>query len=242
MSSLWRHTFPQYWDRLVSLLFPKTCVFCSDIVAYDTLWCGCKAPFIDPSLCPLCGDEKQYCFKDACHSFSFLRLYSPLYYKDGPRQAVLTLKATPDPRIAAFFADCMLKKLQPALDELALSCVTSVPATQGTLQSKGFNHAEVIAKALAEKLSLPYQGNLLVRKESSEQQHLLNSEERLVNARQSYGINRQQNFALNGRVLLVDDVCTTGATLQACSKQLLRLGAQRVYAATATRYLEPTTF
>jgi ComF family protein len=112
--------------------------------------------------------------------------------------------------------------------------VVPVPAHALRLRERGYNHAELIAKPLARSLGLPCRSYLLVRTRPRADKLRLKLRERWRSVRGVYTI-RQGQRVDNLRVLLVDDVLTTGATLDACSRALRKAGAAGVVALTVAR-------
>jgi ComF family protein len=117
--------------------------------------------------------------------------------------------------------------------EIEADIVTSVPLSKRRLRLRGYNQAELLAKTIAHGLGLPYQ-ELLVRKRHVKEQSRLKREERLTNVLGAFA--PIDGLDLGGkRVLLVDDVLTTGATTSECSRALLKAGASSVYVLTMAR-------
>lgn len=211
-----RTPLPQWWDRLVSLLYPKTCVLCENVVAYDTLWCGCPAPWQVPADIYIPEVPAVW-------------IKAPLRYSHGALQAIRRLKNEPHQRTIDFFT----QQMAPLAKDLSLGAVVPVPANPSTKQSKGFDHAVELAKSLAFQLSIPCHTAALQRRADSLPQRTLSAKRRKGNAQASY--TGTEGYQLpSGSILLVDDVCTTGATLAVCAAELLALGATQVYALTAT--------
>ena len=207
----------EVWDRIVCLLYPPRCVLCDRVVEYDDLWCGkCPLEHRSQALPPADGLPEAL---------------SPFPYEDSVRDAVLTLKKQPDKRTARFFALYMTELLATGREAPNFDLIVPVPASPGRLAERGFNQAEVLAGAVAGLLQVPVQPRALARRDSAEAQHNLSAADRLRNARDAY---YRGTAAVDGRrILLVDDVFTTGATMAACSALLLEMGAVGVCGVTA---------
>jgi ComF family protein len=109
----------------------------------------------------------------------------------------------------------------------AADLVVSVPVHADRLSERGYNQAELIARPLARRLGIPFKPNLLVRTKPRPDKLKLTLRDRWRTVKGAYAI-RQGARVDNLRVLLVDDVMTTGATLDACSRALRAAGASRV--------------
>ncbi len=99
---------------------------------------------------------------------------------------------------------------------------------------RGYNQADLIARPLARKLGLPYRAVLLMRTKPRPDKHILSLSERWESVRGAFAT-RPGSQVDNLRVLLVDDVLTTGATLDACAKALRQAGAKSVIGLTVAR-------
>ena len=126
-------------------------------------------------------------------------------------------------------------------DRFLADFVVPVPLHPQRRRERGYNQAELIAKPLATLLRLPYRPNLLVRTKPRPDKHLLTLAERWESVRGAFAT-RPGSQVDNSRVLLVDDVLTSGATLDACAKVLRNAGARSVVGLTiarATKNLAP---
>jgi ComF family protein len=120
----------------------------------------------------------------------------------------------------------------PALRDVDV--IVPVPQHPLRLKERGYNHAELVARPLARYLGLPCRSYLLLRTRPRPEKLRLTVRERWRTVRGAYAVH-QGTRVDNLRVLLVDDVLTTGATLDACSRALRRAGASYVAALTVAR-------
>jgi ComF family protein len=152
-------------------------------------------------------------------------------YIGRTKPAIRNLKKLPDSAEAHFFGALLAQEIRTALPDMEYSCVTAVPMSEEKRRKRRHNHAETLARCLAAELSLPYADNLLSQREDGVKQHDLSRAERIARAAACY--RAVEGAAVSGRVILVDDVLTTGATLDCCASLLHTLGAEDVIAATA---------
>ena len=145
-------------------------------------------------------------------------------YKGPAGGMVRNLKFRGVSQMSGWMADAMIEvyaSIQPTGAEM----VASVPMHPRRLKKRGFNHSEILARAVAERIGLPYE-NLLIRTRNTPQQARLDGEERRKNLENAFEAVRP----LEGRrILLVDDVYTTGETARECARTLRRAGAANVY-------------
>lgn len=207
-----------WWERVVALLYPPRCLVCNQVVEYGDLWCN---------HCPI--DETPLAHPPS--SSSLQGLVSPLVYGGGVQKAVWILKEQSRSDLLQFFAQRITQLLAHQKD-WEYDWIVPVPMNPEKEQQRGFNHAAVLAKELGSIVGREVRQNLLFRVEGARVQHHLSPWERWENAQSSYG--RWNLQSCEGKsILLVDDVYTTGATLEACGAQLLAGGAARVYGVTA---------
>lgn len=235
---------------LASVFFPAPCRLCGELL--DTAariplcrsclsslrpLCGpccsrCGRPFasaaaVDTESLPLC----HVCRRDL-YDFDFARSYGA--YTASMAGAIMLLKYQEVTPLARWFAGFLEGTFDRHREMCMADLVVPVPAHATRLRERGYNHAELIAKPLARCLGLPCRSYLLVRSRPRPDKLRLTVRERWRSVRAAYTI-RQGLRVDNLRVLLVDDVLTTGATLDACSRALRKAGASKVIALTVAR-------
>jgi ComF family protein len=200
-------------DRLLSLLYPQRCVFCGKVVEYDDFFCE------------TCRDLPQP--KRLADAIPTVAAYR---YEGGARHAVLTLKITPDSRTVTVLCGAMCRALEQ--EHFAFDFVVPVPISPHTRRKRGYNQAKLLAEPVAAHFGKPLCEEALTRLNAGAVQHKLGARERQKNAAASF--QKGQAAQVRGkRVLLLDDVHTTGSTLAACGALLYSLGAVEVCAVTA---------
>ena len=175
----------------------------------------------------LCGECRSRTFRfDLARSFAC--------YENPLVRAVLLLKFEELEPLADWFADRLaeLVRQNPSISQADL--VVPVPLHKQRRNERGFNQAELLSKRVARRLKLPHAGVLLVRKKPRPDKHLLTQRERWESVRGAFATHAGSQVD-NRRVLLVDDVMTTGATLDACAKALRDAGASEVFGLTVAR-------
>lgn len=235
---------------LASVLFPAPCRVCGELLDTATripICRSCLASFQPLSLpcCGRCGqpfasavavqvDNLPLCHicRRGLYDFEFARSYGA--YTEGMAHAIMLLKYEGVTPLAHWFAAALRQTFQRHRELCLADVVVPVPAHALRLRERGYNHAELIAKPLARSLGLPCRSYLLVRSRPRPDKLKLTLRERWRSVRGAYTI-RHGLRVDNLRVLLVDDVLTTGATLDACSRALRKAGAARVVALTVAR-------
>lgn len=221
-----------YLTALADLFYPQRCVGCSGR-ASDVLCRACfeALPRITPPVCGRCGMPTAFevygC--DACRSldFTFDGARAPLRYEGVGEELVHALKYRGyQPVVRRVMGPLMAR----AVAGERYDAVVFVPLHRTRLLERGFNQAELMARDVAQSIGAPLSDTLRPVRRTRDQVELTAGE-------------RKENVAgafatrgpLAGRVLLVDDVLTTGATLDECAGVLKRAGATEVHALTLCR-------
>lgn len=238
-------------EALASIVFPAPCRICGQIL--DT---GNPVPFchacvgsllekMREPLCSRCGRPivsaaaAEAISAPLCHfcrgykyEFDLARSYGVYTYKMA--RAILLLKYASMSPLGSWFARRLADVAASEPRLLETDIVVPVPLDQGRMRERGYNQAELIAKPLARLLNIPFKSCLLVRTRPRPNQLRLTRRERWETVRGAYATHRTAQVD-KLRVLLLDDVFTTGATLDACSKALKGAGAARVVGLTVAR-------
>lgn len=159
---------------------------------------------------------------------------SPFRHEGAARELVQALKYRGRTAAAAFLSQGMLSAIQKRCDLGPWDAVLPIPLHPTRLRERGFNQAQMLAKSVAAGLGIPCRTDFLVRVRATRPQTELPREERAANLWQAFALaDGLKN--LPSRILLVDDVFTTGSTAGSCARLLKRAGAGRVDVLTATR-------
>jgi ComF family protein len=217
-------------QRFVELLTPLQCLECARDGA--VLCDGCVGNYSSakPQVCFQCGllsPAGRTC--ERCRIDTALAGVSVGAHYDGAvKELVLQLKFHRLRSAAAVAAELVLVALP---EDLAVDMVTAVPVSAARYRERGYNQAELVARAVAQRLRLPY-APLLGRETSVHQL----GHDRLTRLGQIKGAFYPRRGLRAERVLVVDDVVTTGATLAECAETLVAAGAESVWAGAVARH------
>lgn len=238
-------------DALASVVFPASCGFCGEVLTSATRLSLCEAcldwvqPLTGPC-CRQCGRPFVSALPAAtaqplCHLcrrgvYGFDAARSFAAYNDVMIRAIILLKYHAVAPLGAWLAARLLETAARDPELLAADVVVPVPLHPVRRRERGYNQAELIAGPLARTLRLPLRSYLLVRTKPRPEKLKLTRRERWQTVRGAYAT-REGARVDKLRVLLIDDVMTTGATLDACARALRKAGAARVVALTAARVI-----
>lgn len=143
--------------------------------------------------------------------------------------------------MAGPLSECLAETFRSRPELRQTECLVPVPLHFLKRHSRGFNQSELLAKRLSPLVGLPLEERALVRNRWTRAQAGLGKEKRKGNVEDAFAVKRPE--CVRGRhVLLVDDVCTTGATLEACAQALKNAGAKNVNALTLARDVETNLY
>lgn len=229
-----RKTFTFLYWYLADFLFPPRCVQCHSIGRSICGQCLPLVEWIGPSACSVCGQPLGKSTRHTCIDRRLLQWVRSAAVFSGPmRRAIHALKYSYDRSLASFLVGLSFPHFSPAAEDF--DCILPVPLGKLRERKRGYNQSELLAEAISLKTDIPCDFKSLIRSRETISQVGLTHEERKQN------VNRAFSAAPVGgcRVLLVDDVCTTGATLQSCAASLLEAGAQSVAGWTLARAILP---
>nr|WP_326215774.1 ComF family protein [uncultured Oscillibacter sp.] len=203
------------WEQLLNLFFPPKCPFCRRILD-------------SPGVCDTCRKELPWTEEHEAvrEGTDGLRCAAPLWYEGKVREAILRLKfygaAATAETLGALMAQCAAEHLSGEFD-----LVTWVPVSRKRRWKRGYDQAELLARAVCRAWGVKPAALLRKTMNNPAQSGLKEDAARRANVLGVYEM-RPGAEVSGRRVLLIDDVCTTGATLTECSKVLREAGADAV--------------
>lgn len=218
---------------LLDLFFPPRCPGCGRV---GDLFCSaCRAqvePIVEP-VCRLCGRPMaQAALCPACRDrgSQLDGIVAAVLFTGPIREAIHSLKYANGRALAAPLAVYMAEAWRRA--ELCGDCLVPVPLHASRQAERGYNQSALLARVLAVTIGLPVNETWVTRRKATRQQALLNAIERRENVKDAFFC---QAAAAGKRIVLIDDVCTTGSTLEACAAAVRAAGATSVWALTLAR-------
>lgn len=204
------------------------CDACKNKIVFinDKICDKCGAPVVAGKVCDKCKNSK-YHFDKARAVVSYNEFSSPMITKFKYAKAKYL-----ENRLSEFLVQAYKK-----YPEIEADIITFIPMTQKKLKDRGFNQTEALAILLGKNVDVEVK-NLLVKTKETVAQAGLEKDKRLENIQGSFEINKElKKLIKNKRILIVDDVFTTGSTSNECAKVLKKAGASSVFVLTVAKTL-----
>lgn len=217
------------FNVVANALFPNRCISCGEIIEREEFLCEYCYEMIElvdiAKICVGCGLYKKDCqCKNRVHHYA--GAVAPFENDGVAQQAMYRFKFKKVANGSKFFANEMAKIIKTLYSDIAFDGIVYVPMHPIKQLNRGFNQSEMLARHLAKILKVKLYDRVLSVKRFRKTQHNLPIKERFQNVKGLYSF----NYEVTGKtILLVDDIKTTGATLDECAKQLLLAGADNVY-------------
>ncbi len=198
-------------DRLLHFFWPSRCAFCGEIIAPNKHCCAQCHQSLIPAPSPFSLPAVDCAF--AC-----------VEYTHDVARAIRQFKFQNQPQLAKTFAFLICERFSEELLDCKPDLICGVAMHRKKQRARGYNQANLIAKEIAENLGLHYDGGLLEKTSSTAAQHTLSAAERKSNLEGVYRVPFPEQVR-GKRILVVDDVITTGATMSECARALRAAGA-----------------
>lgn len=195
-----------FFRKVTALIFPERCPYCNDLIE------PCEIA------CARCYDEirrKHVPLKSGARGF---RCISAFVYGGKVRRMILRLKYFDRIQYVPQVAELMADDIRSAYGEKAFDLITFVPMHEKDLKKRGYNQSQLLSKALSSLLDIPYQDTLRKIKRTKKQ-HRLKYAERKTNLTGAFEV-IDKDLIKDKRILLIDDIVTSGYTLGNCAKKL----------------------
>lgn len=216
---------------ILDLFFPNRCPICEKIITYDSLVCSSclceleKAQVHDNEICIRCGKKECIC----SGKLNYSRIAVCFYYENAAKSGIISLK-----RKSKSFGYLLGNNLADKInnDDILKNAdyIVPVPMEKKRLKERRYNQSYVIAKEISKKTGIAVLNNGLFKK-TSKNQHKLSKKERQENVSAFY---KGSMDLSNKKIIVCDDVLTTGSTLNKCAELLINMGAAEVYGAVGT--------
>lgn len=229
-------------EKGLELLFPSNiyCISCGSVIDGSRTYALCdecieKFHWLGQKTCDKCGkilrdDEwRNLCYDCRAYTHEFTKGYTCVQYGLYERGLLMDYKYRNKAYIGRKLGDILYDRMSLETQEFDL--IVPVPMYEKKRQQRGYNQAQVMASRLAQRMELPCAARLLIRCRETLPMKGLGAFERQENLKDAFRISSANHAPIEGRrILLVDDIYTTGSTMDACSKTLREAGAREIYA------------
>ncbi len=223
--------------RILPLVFPRHCPVCDRLVSYGRSICpGCRdiLPLVRGSLCLRCGKpvsrpDQEYCYDCRIFPKSFDGGCSLYLYNHITAPGMMGLKYHNRRLLASFYSQELVRHRRSVLVSWQADAILPVPVHPHKRKKRGYNQAELLSAGIASLLNIPHLPTLLLRVVDTLPQKQFSPQARLNNLQKAFRINPDISLKGIHRVILVDDIYTTGATMEACCRVLHQAGIRHVF-------------
>lgn len=231
----------QLSEYVLNMVYPRRCALCHEIaMPKGQLVCpGCytKVSVIQEPKCKYCGkklmvEEQESCFDCSKREHTWFEQGVALWdYTDTMRTSIAKFKYHARREYADFYAQEFVREYADYMERLELDAIIPVPVHWTRYIQRGYNQAEVLADRIGCKIGVPVYSDLLLRKRKTIAQKQLDDHQRAHNLEGAFMIAKNYINSMDGlnSVMIIDDIYTTGSTINACAKTLKKTGVRSVY-------------
>jgi competence protein ComFC len=237
-------TLRRFKDDLLDFIYPQSCPICKKSLDQNERdicnTCWTNLIVLPHSFCPYCMSffkEDGSIFKHGCDSPNqpgdrrILAVRSLGTFDDYYKTLIHRIKYDKKIPLGKLLAKSLGEVIAKEKEFIGCDLVIPVPLHRARKRERGFNQSEILAEGISKSLNITFSRNILRRTKNTKDQTHLNAQQRQENVRNAFKVALQETV-IGKNVILVDDVMTTGATLNECARVLLDAGAKRVLAAT----------
>lgn len=216
------------------IFLPNRCIFCGKLISPSEEKCSdCveNLPYIKGEICLKCGQLKSECSCEYERTKFYDGIAAPFYYDGAVKDGIHRFKFNREKFLGKFYARYLAEYFAERYSGEEFDYIACVPVDRKKRGYRGFNQSEVLAKELSKLVSVPFARDMLLKIYPNREQVGLTGRRRVGNVLGVFDVN--DKYELSGkRILLIDDVKTTGSTLSECGKMLFLYGADKVFCLT----------
>lgn len=221
-------------ELMCDLLFPRRCPICDEAVRFrkEDICPSClrKIKFVGERTCMKCGkelqEETEYCFD--CRNKKHLYLQGMAVFEySSIAGAIYRFKYGGRQEYADFFGRCMAAKLKNQWKAWRVQALIPVPIHPSRKRKRGYNQAQLLAEVISSFTGIPICNDLIVRSKKTVAQKELDEGQRQNNLKKAFKI--LKNDVKLDTIVIIDDIYTTGSTIDAMTSVLHETGIRKVY-------------
>ncbi|MES2677930.1 MAG: ComF family protein [Pseudomonadota bacterium] len=229
--------------KFLSIIFPKSCLICNKIISGGSFcvedWN--KLHFLQNPACNICFwpfefkvDDEMICGKCLQKRPEYFKALAVLNYDETSRTLITKFKYFDQTNLAKYFSELMFKQAEEILPDIDF--IAPIPLHKFRIIKRKYNQSALLAKNIAALSNKKVLLDLLIRTKNNKPQALLSQKARKKNVAGIFKVKEKYYEEILGKnILLIDDVITTGATIESCCKVLKKAGAKKIYVLTLAK-------
>lgn len=224
------------FSKILDYLYPPRCPVCDRICGKGICDpCRQKLVYIKEDFCLKCGkplsdSRQEYCADCRKRKHAYLQGRALFSYQGVIRKSLYRLKYANKREYAHYYGEEMAKHLGKWILQKKITKIVPIPLHPARKRQRGYNQAALLARSIGLSMDIPVDEHLLYRVKKTVPQKELTGQERKVNLNGAFAVRR--SIRPGERILLVDDIYTTGSTVDAAAECLMRAGSSRIYVIT----------
>jgi len=212
--------------EILHIVFPPKCIFCRNVLEDHS----------DINICKSCFDKIPF---QNINGDSYLKIFNapfcdavicPCRYESVIKKALTNFKFRDKPSLYRALAYFIIMTLDELIDREEIDIVAAVPLSSKRYRMRGYNQAGLLAAYLAKELHVVNASSIIKRSRDTQKQATLDKDKRGLNVFNAFNV-IDYNYVGNKKVLIIDDIFTTGSTISECAREFKNAGAAMVYAA-----------
>ena len=229
-----RNILKRVGNSSMNIIFPRRCPLCDDIIIpYGKLICPqCRKNlnYVKEPVCMKCGkplkNDNEYCHDCLVIKHYFSRGFAIFEYK-SIKQSLYRFKYKNRQEYACFYGKEIAKSLGEQILALKPDGLVPVPLHPAKLKSRGYNQAQLLAESIGKELNIPVYSNIIRRVKNTVPQKELDNRQRQNNLKKAFKMS--ENVVKLRAIIIIDDIYTTGSTIDGISREFLNSGTKEVY-------------
>lgn len=229
----------EYIENFFGIFYPDRCPVCDDVMPevpegkpLICSKCKGKVKYVISPRCLKCGKqiytmEEEFCTDCKEKPHLYTQGIGVFAYDEKIKQSMYRFKYSNRRSYAAFYAQAIWRNYSHIINRWQIDVIIPVPLHKSKLRKRGYNQAELIATSLSKISKIPVDKEILARTKNTKAMKELNDKERINNLINAFKITADE--VKYKRALLIDDIYTTGATIDRCAESLIDGGACKVY-------------
>lgn len=223
------------WEEATDLIYPRRCPVCDSVLDWHGLPvcapCAQTIHFLEEPLCRKCGKklekiEAEYCY-DCSHKIHWYEEGIALFEYRTVRESLWRFKYAGRQEYAQYYAMAAAERFGDKIRSWQAQALVPIPIHRKREQKRGYNQAGLFAKELSKRLAIPLLDNFMIRCKNTAPQKNLDDRERQNNLKRAFKI--YENDVKLDTLIIIDDIYTTGSTIDAAASVCKASGVKRVY-------------